>query len=84
MSESLPVRSFKFPSYGEIANFKLHSVGADDETGYILDVYLVYPEELHNSRNDYPLASESLLLSADLLSPYTTELLAKLGRMSCA
>ena len=43
MSESLPVGGFRFLSYDEIRNFKLKSVGADDEIGYILDVDLGIP-----------------------------------------
>ena len=82
MSESLPVGGFKFLSAYEIANFNLLSIGEDDEIGYILDVDLGYPEELHDSHNDYPLAPESLLVSAKLQSPYAKELLKKLGRKS--
>ena len=80
MSESLPVGGFRFLSYDEIRNFKLESVGADDEIGYILDVDLGYPDELHDFHNCYPLAPESLFVSPKLHSPYAKELLVKLGR----
>src|SRR5437867_7528233 len=83
MSESLPVGDFKFLSDAEMAKFRLDEVGADDEIGYILDVDLEYPAELHDSHNDYPLAPESFEVSAKLHSPYAKELLKKLGRKPC-
>ena len=79
MSESLPVGGFSFLSDEEVGNFKLGSVGENDEIGYILDVDLGY-DQLHDWHNDYPLAPEALLVSAKLHSPYAKELLKKLGR----
>ena len=32
----------------------------NSSTGYVLEVDLEYPQELHNIRNDYPLAPEKL------------------------
>ena len=83
MSESLPVGGFKFLTSEEISYFDIFSVGAEDEIGYILDVDLEYPEELHDLHNDYPLAPESFAISAKLHSPYAKDLLQKLGRKPC-
>ena len=48
----------------------LRSFLAEDETGYILQVDLEYPKELHNAHNVYPLALESLLINKiDKLTP---------------
>ena len=83
MSESLPVGGFKFLSAQEIQEFKLEECDADGETGYILDVDLEYPEDLHDLHNDYPLAPESFEVSSKLHSPYAKKLLQKLGRKPC-
>ena len=44
------------------------------ETGYILEVDLEYPKELHDEHNDYPLAPEVMCVKADMLSKYQTKL----------
>src|SRR3989442_7625691 len=85
MSEPLPVGGFRFLSFDEIHALrkKLSTLGADDEIGYIFDVGLEYPVELHDLHSDYPLAPESFEVSAKLHSPYAKELLKKLGRKPC-
>ena len=39
-------------------------------TGYVLEVDLEYPEELHNIHNDYPLAPEKINVRKEWLSNY--------------
>ena len=36
-------------------------------TGYVLEVYLEYPQELHDIHDDYPLASEKINISKEWL-----------------
>ena len=38
--------------------------------GYIYEVDLEYPEELHDLHNDYPCAAEKMVMKDEMLSPY--------------
>ena len=59
MSEKLPVNSFKWMSNKEIENlFNNQIVQVWEKTPCILEVDLIYPEELHDLHNDYPLCPE--------------------------
>src|SRR5207245_7751087 len=80
MSESLPTGEFKFLSEGEINKLNFEDVHDDDPYGYILEVELDYPSELHDLHNDYPLAPESISVEEEMHSPYCIELLATLGK----
>ena len=61
--EYLPYGDFKWLSEEEIKVFDLHSIPENSLIGYILEVDLKYPEELHDSHNDYPLCSEKIEVS---------------------
>ena len=45
----------------KIDNFDVNSVSKKIPIGYILEVDLEYPDELHVLHNDYPLAPEKLM-----------------------
>ena len=47
----------------------------EKDKGYMLEVDLEYPQHLHKSHNDYPLAPEKLAVKEEWLSEYQTELL---------
>ena len=42
----------------------------NSSTGYVLEVYLEYPNKLHDIHNDYPLAPEKINITKELLSKY--------------
>ena len=84
MSQYLPYGRFKWLSQKEIDNFdvnsmELHSISEDSPDGYILEVGLQYPDELHVFHNDYSLAPEKLEIANDMLSKYCRKIAEKYG-----
>ena len=60
-----------------VDNFDLNSVSENSSIGYVLEVDLKYPDELHYLHNDYPLAPEKLSISYDTLSNYCKKIADK-------
>ena len=50
--------------------FDVNSISEKSPIGYILEVDVEYPDEVHELHNDYPLAPEKLAVSSDMLSKY--------------
>ena len=48
----------------------MNSIEGNSTIGYILEVDLEYPDDLHEFYNDYPLAPEKLETSQNMLSNY--------------
>ena len=51
-------------------NFDVNSISEKSPIGYIFEVHLEYPDEIHVLHNDYPLAPEKLAIPYDMLSDY--------------
>ena len=64
MSGYLPYGGFKYLK--SVDNFEVTSVSENNPIGYILEVDLEYPDELHVLHNDYPLAPEKLAIPYDM------------------
>ena len=62
-----------------VDNFDVNSISEKSPIGYILEVDLKYPNELHELHNDYPLAPKKLAIFYDILSDYCKKLADKDG-----
>ncbi len=80
MSQYLPTHNFKWI---DTNNFNVNEISDDYKYGYIMEVDLEYPIELHDSHSDYPLAPERILIKNDMLSMYSTEIKNKLDIGDC-
>ena len=77
MSGYLPYGGFKWLKNSD--NFDMNSVSENSPTGYILNVDLEYPDELHVLHNNYPLAPEKLAIPYDMLSGYCKKIADEYG-----
>ena len=68
LSEYLPYEEFNWLK--NVDKFDVNSINEKSDTGYFLEVDLKYPDELHESHDDYPLALEKLAVTNDTLSQY--------------
>ena len=77
MSLPLPKSGFQWkrvmPTEEQIMKMKWNS-----KKGWILEVDLEYPEELHDWHNDYPLVPEKKVISPEKMSEYQQQLMADL------
>ena len=69
MSEYLPYSEFEWLKKN-VDELDVMSINEKSDVGYILEVVLKYPKELHELHNDYPLAPEKLTVTNDILSNY--------------
>ena len=67
-SKYLPYEKFEWLE--NIDKLDVMSINEKSEIGYILEVDLEYPKELHELHNDYPLGPEKLAVSSDMLLEY--------------
>ena len=79
MVQYLSISEFKWLSERDIQTFNVMSVNDEAEIGYILEVDLEYPTELHDLHSDYPLAPEKMIITHEMLAPYQQQLKEDLG-----
>ena len=72
MSQPLPTTNFKWVKEPEKIDFM--NVAADASTGYILEVDLEYPADIHDAHNDYPMAPEPITIPVAELSKHSQKL----------
>ncbi|XP_052765064.1 uncharacterized protein LOC128206548 [Mya arenaria] len=78
MNQPLPVGQFEFMSESDMGSFNIMTIPEAGDTGYILEVSLEYPKNLHDIHNCFPLAPERRTISNEELSPYARGLLKTL------
>ena len=75
MSEYLSYEGFKWLK--NVDEFDVMSINEKSPIGYLLEVDLKYPDNLHELHNDYPLTPEKLAVSSDILSQYCKKITDK-------
>ena len=74
-NEYLPYSEFEWLK--NVDKLDVNSTNKKSDIGYILEVDLEYPRELHELHNDYPLAPEKLVVTNDMFSKYCKEIADK-------
>jgi hypothetical protein len=81
MSCPLPLNGFRWMEPSELEQFNVErDATMDDGPGYILEVDIEYPENLHILHNSYPLAPHSSDVTWNDLSDYSKSCLEALDR----
>jgi hypothetical protein len=75
MSQPLPTGGFQWVQTPDKLRGSIPDHPADGAQGYILEVDLEYPVELHETHNAYPLAPERLVVPKSWMSEYQQGLL---------
>ncbi|XP_053204035.1 uncharacterized protein LOC128388631 [Panonychus citri] len=76
MSQYLPLDGFE---WCDVPLDEIFSTSDDNGQGYILEVDLEYPAELHDSHSDFPLLPEKRKIDLSMYSDYQKELQTKLS-----
>jgi hypothetical protein len=66
----LPYNNFFWLSRKSYQKYDWATIDTEGEYGYILEVDLSYPKELHEMHDNFPLAPENIIIDYDNLSPY--------------
>ena len=72
MTQYLP--GFKWLNQKEIKKLNVNLFSGNSSDGYILEVDLEHPDELHDLHNDYPLAPEKLEINYNIRSNYFNDI----------
>ena len=75
MSQPLPTGGFRWVEDCDRLHERIPDLPADGAEGYMLEVDLEYPKELHSAHNAYPLATERMVVQKKWMSEYQHGLL---------
>ena len=79
LTQPLPKGNFRWLEDEELYTFDLDQISEGSSEGYVLQVDLRYPPNLHDLHNLYPLAPEQMKITSKMHSPYLKSLLKKHG-----
>ena len=68
MSQALPTGGFRWVEDCNRLHETITDLPVDGPEGYILEVDLEYPQELHGAHNTYPLAPERMVVQKEWMS----------------
>ena len=77
MALKLPTKGYRWLDQEEINLLDILTIDPEGDLCYIIEVDLDYPEELHDSHSDFPLAVQRKLIKEDQLSPFNLKFLEK-------
>ncbi len=75
MNQYLPHSKFTWLSEDEYKSINWSKTDEESDIGYILEVDLKYPKNLHEFHKDYPLAPQKFKIFNNKLSSYQTKTL---------
>ena len=73
----LPTGNYKWVQYSNVNKLKWESMNETQNTGYIAEVDLEFPPQIHSKLQDLPLAPYHMDISFDKLSPFSQEIQTK-------
>ena len=74
MSQCLPTGGYKWIDATIFTKKRILQMKDDAKNGFMLNVNIRYPKHLHDLHNDYPLAPQSMVITNDMISPYSKQL----------
>ena len=77
MSQCLPTGGSRWLTDKQLSNVMKKNMLPESKKGYIFEVDLDSPEELHKLHNDYPLAAKKMRVTSEMLSPYCQKIQEK-------
>ena len=79
----LPEKIFVLIDDTEKSTIDWRKIDPNDRQGYIVEVDLIYPENIHESTKSFPLCPENLNIHYGMLSPYQKKCLKNLHNREC-
>ena len=72
MSKYLPYRGFEWEDPENFNEEKIKNMKDDQKIGYLFEVDLTYPKELHDKHSDLPYCPENVINDSQLPKLFTT------------
>jgi hypothetical protein len=73
LGQLLPTANFRWLTAEETAAMDWLNIDTEGESGYVLKVDLVYPDEIHDATQDFPLAPEPALVTEEMFTEFMRE-----------